>query len=217
MIELLVVLGIVSVLVSVLLPALSRARASADAVRCASNLRQIATISILYADAHGGLSPALGVPFGREPFWALVVQRSAGEVGTGGQLYEGDSVLVCPAADRRAVEPLTRSYAVSVTGLAGAPGDRADFDTEQVHIRTALIDRPSETPWYLDSASAPIDGTAPPSSRTLGTIDFRDPSHIPARLGLVHGSEDRAFQLTRFDASVTLARAVRDEWRTPLP
>ncbi len=55
--------------------------------------RQIATSSVMYADANGGWSPALGVPWGRVPFWALVVQSDADS-----ESYSERSVLVCPRA-----------------------------------------------------------------------------------------------------------------------
>ncbi|MEO1584676.1 MAG: prepilin-type N-terminal cleavage/methylation domain-containing protein [Planctomycetota bacterium] len=217
LIELLVVIAVVAVLVGILLPALSSARRSADGVRCLSNLRQIGFLSTLYADDNRGQSPALGVPYGREPFWALVVQRLAGEVGsTSAELYEADSVLVCPSTDRREAEEMVRTYAVNVTGLAGAEGDRADFDAGVVSVRVDLVQRPSETVWYVDSASAAVVGIGPPSSRTLGTIDFRDPDHVPARLGYVHGSDDR-FHVSRFDGSVGGEREVAERWLEALP
>ena len=54
LVELLVVIGIIALLISVLLPALNKARASANTVKCLSNLRQLGTASLLFAGEHRG-------------------------------------------------------------------------------------------------------------------------------------------------------------------
>lgn len=57
LVELLVVIGIIAVLVSILLPALNRARESADRLQCSSNMRQMAVALSMYMTNNRGGQP----------------------------------------------------------------------------------------------------------------------------------------------------------------
>lgn len=59
LVELLVVIGIIALLISILLPALSKARDAAQSVQCLSNMRQLANYITLYANDAKGAYPAI--------------------------------------------------------------------------------------------------------------------------------------------------------------
>src|SRR6476619_1603552 len=54
LVELLVVIGIIAVLIGILMPALTRARASAISLQCKSNLRQVGVLLQSYASNYRG-------------------------------------------------------------------------------------------------------------------------------------------------------------------
>jgi prepilin-type N-terminal cleavage/methylation domain-containing protein/prepilin-type processing-associated H-X9-DG protein len=57
LVELLVVIGIIALLISILLPSLSKARETANRAKCGSNLRQIGQAMKLYANENNGAYP----------------------------------------------------------------------------------------------------------------------------------------------------------------
>jgi len=67
LIETLVVVGIVAILAGLLMPAVQAARETARRIRCASNLRNLATASQHFASTFGGLPPEATFTYGKGP------------------------------------------------------------------------------------------------------------------------------------------------------
>src|SRR3954463_14343135 len=67
LVELLVVIGVIALLMALLLPVLSRARESANQVKCLSNVRQIAAALVSYANDNRGWMPGASMGQYRQP------------------------------------------------------------------------------------------------------------------------------------------------------
>ena len=131
LVELLVVIGIIALLISILLPALSKARESANTVKCLANIRSLAQAAITYASANKG---------------CILPAQYETKLGTDQQNLDGDSAWPNLLVDGGYIQaPDSTGKTSSKTGTAfycpSARDDMADITSLIGNSTTIPADR----------------------------------------------------------------------------
>lgn len=169
LIELLVVIAIISILASMLLPALSKAKEASRKARCLSNLRQMGLGMMMYAEDNNG-----SIPRGNFPIWWKIFTPMLG--GQSEKDYAKVQIYTCPSYP----EKKQLICYVDNAWTFSSPRDRVGKEVTGV-TRVAAFQQPSDSVYFADNE----DGPWRPVIRALsinGSAEVNDvwnPSHLP--------------------------------------
>ena len=160
LVELLVVIGIIAILISIILPSLTRARESANRAACLSNLRSIGQMYLIYAQDNKRQIP-LGTQSNvyQESYWIRLNGRypSWGPFFLGGYM-KTPGIFYCPSS----MDPWYQYN-----------GPNNKYDPANTNTRAGYFMRPmfaDGTPvlWQQSGTSAAIPVNGKPQTNTLG-------------------------------------------------
>jgi len=151
LVELLVVIGIIALLLSILLPALNKAREQARSVKCASNIRQVYLAVRLYTDANKGRLP---IPPRVENLTTLGTDRLAFWMTSIPGVYDYEHGALWPYLSN------------SVAGRQAAFNCPTDEDAYRPVRRGSQLDSAAYARNFTYSFAAQLRGTNDPSPYT---------------------------------------------------
>lgn len=154
LIELLVVIAIIAILAAILFPVFAQAREKARQASCQSNLKQIGTATLMYAQDYDETYPCgWGAPNGTM-VWRVVLQPYIQKYGNQGNIYDARGnfgVFQCPSTPGSSPSYGPTSYGYNAFGgftqgwngtLRGFPG-----------AKMATLHRPADLVMYADAAA----------------------------------------------------------------
>jgi prepilin-type N-terminal cleavage/methylation domain-containing protein/prepilin-type processing-associated H-X9-DG protein len=163
LVELLVVISLISILIALLLPALSKAKEASRTINCASNLRQQSFAGLVYAQQNKDYLPAYfgdTVPSSKYQYWSWQLNPAYIEA-MGYHLNEITSnaaatikvkhtVLVCPEDPQRINESYEGGHTFMYFGYGWSAVLGGKYSGSRQY-RTTDFKRPSDLLWSMDA------------------------------------------------------------------
>jgi prepilin-type N-terminal cleavage/methylation domain-containing protein/prepilin-type processing-associated H-X9-DG protein len=187
LIELLVVIGIIALLISILLPALSKAREQANTAKCMSNLRQIAQAAELYAVDNKGVV----IPYQNElqDHWSWIMLNAqyitGAKTATNGgysSVPETGSVFFCPSGN-------TDIVSIDLNSNQTVPSSRSDDRASMAYPHKSSTSNEWTHVWYGMNADEGTSMTKGTPARRINPAS----SDRHAKMSWVRRSSDMVF------------------------
>jgi prepilin-type N-terminal cleavage/methylation domain-containing protein/prepilin-type processing-associated H-X9-DG protein len=191
--ELLVVIAIIAVLISLLLPALAKARFQAIVTQCASNQRQLGAAMIMYANDNGGYLPRFDLPTGYGAGNLSDLQGGPTATSPGYGFYSylnsiyrvSQPIFFCPAGDTDTYNLIFTEY-----NTGTYPMQAISYAVWVPHLSDGVEVPPVYYYYPPPVSSVAWSGTGPPAvppngavSNKLIIMDKAAPIHAPIKLG----------------------------------
>jgi len=229
LVELLVVIGIIALLISILLPALNKARAQARTVACQSNMRQLGITLTAYALQHKGRT----LPVWPWSWHPALSQNYVWDVGYQEFLYpwiKNKDVYRCPdrpdrswvtrpRADVSTEGGFATDYAYNETGWSGSPFEGYLCDgrpiakirrsSEKVWLAEASNLAPERNGWQVSYSVDGFDGPNPRPDQRLTWKNFYNAPGCQFHSAVEKERHGKGNNCLFFDGHVEL---VRDSW-----
>ncbi|MFG0249440.1 MAG: type II secretion system protein [Phycisphaeraceae bacterium JB051] len=186
LIELLVVISIISLLISILLPALGAARKRSNQIKCASNVKQIGNSIAMYAMDFDDWIPLADTDVGNTRWWVVLPRLG---------YMSSPAAFVCPDGQNNLTRtfddvdyPTSYGINTAVADISSTPGTSASYIKQrQFRDFDSTIKGPVQIPIVLDvrdndflihphssTSNSPDHATSPPgriNSRHIGTAN----------------------------------------------
>ena len=215
LIELLVVIAIIAILAAMLLPALSKAKASSKRAKCLNNLHQMGLAMLMYADDNDGY-----IPRGNYPLWWQVFTPTLG--GQTAKEYGKVKIFLCPSY------PNPKQLICYVDNAWTFSSARDQTGSEVIGLtRLNRFQQPADSIYFADNENGawrPVI-TALGANGSLEVNDVWNKNQLPYSAGgktlnperrVARARHGRGPNLLYFDGHAALKRAeeiVLDDWR----
>ncbi|AKC82008.1 hypothetical protein IMCC26134_03040 [Verrucomicrobia bacterium IMCC26134] len=146
LIELLTVIAIIGILAAIIIPTVGKVRATANAAKCKSQMREIGMATQLYAQDNKSEMPFYTA---NNP-WTFYMERYFNNNRPASNVYSNTSVVTCPSASIPPADPsqgYSRTYSANPFVIVKRT---SSTDTVTPSYKINRITRPSETLIFAD-------------------------------------------------------------------